>query len=418
MKPTYRTTRLACYAAYVTQAITVNLPPLLFVIFRERFGVSYEELGRLVLVNFVTQITVDVLSGWFCDRLGMRRAAVLAHICCTLGLVSLSVLPALFPASPYGALMAACVLYAMGAGFLEVVISPIIESLPGTGKSGSMSILHSFYCWGQAATVLLSTLFLLRFGQAHWRLLPLLWAILPFCNLFLFLRAPLMPPLPAAATAPLRELFSSRTLLLAFAVMVGAGASELAMSQWASMLAERGLGLAKVWGDVLGPCAFAVLMGSVRAAGPLIYRRFSLTGVLLCASVFCVGCYALTALSRAASLSLLGCAMTGAAVAVMWPATISLAAERFPNGGTRMFALLAVFGDVGCSLGPWLTGLVSDLAQGSSAAMAKAAAIGLGGEELGLKAGLAAAGIFPAVMFLCLLLLRRKAGSGPSHDNP
>lgn len=398
MKPSYRSTRLACYAAYVTQAITVNLPPLLFVIFRSRYGVSYEELGRLVLVNFVTQITIDFLSGWFCDRLGARRAAVLAHVLCTAGLVSLGVLPRIFTPAPYAALMASCVLYAAGAGFLEVIISPTIESLPGTGKSGSMSILHSFYCWGQAATVLLSTLFLLSFGNDRWYILPLVWAILPFCNLFLFLRVPLVPQPGAEETMSVRALFSSRTMRLAFVVMVGAGASELAMSQWASMLAERGLGLQKVWGDVLGPCMFAVLMGMVRVVGPLLYKKFRLSAVLLAAAVFCVCCYALTVFSGLPSLSLFGCAMTGAAVALMWPATISLAAERMPRGGIRMFALLAAFGDIGCSLGPWLTGLVSDLVQRRAP----------GAEELGLKSGLAAAAVFPAVMIVCLLLMKNK----------
>lgn len=408
MKPTYRSTRIACYAGYIVQAITVNLPPLLFVIFRDQFGVTYEELGRLVLITFVTQLTVDFLSGWFCDRLGTRRAAVLAHVFCIVGLVSLSVLPRLLTDAPYPALLTACILYSLGSGFLEVIISPTVESLPSTGKSASMSILHSFYCWGQALVVLLSTLFLLLFGNAFWYLLPLFWAILPACNLFLFLRVPLVPPLPAEQTASMRTLFTSRTILLAFVVMVGAGASELAMSQWASMLAERGLGLSKVWGDVMGPCLFAILMGTARVLAPLLYRRLQLTTVLIFSSIFCIGCYALTVFSGSPVLSLAGCAATGAAVALMWPATISLSAERFPNGGTRMFALLAAFGDVGCSLGPWLTGLVSDLVQGDAAAMASAAAAGFSAEQVGLKSGLAAAGIFPAIMIVCLLLLHRK----------
>ena len=408
MTPNYRSTRLACYTAYVVQAITVNLPPLLFVIFRDRFGVTYEELGRLVLLNFVTQLTVDFLSGWFCDRLGIRRAAVLAHICCFVGLVSLGILPRVLTGSPYAALMAASIVYALGSGFLEVIISPTIESLPSSGKSASMSILHSFYCWGQAGVVLLSTLFLLAFGTRVWYLLPLIWALLPLCNLFFFLRVPLMPPLPPVKTATLRELLSSRTILLAFAVMVGAGASELAMSQWASMLAERGLGLTKACGDVMGPCLFAVFMGTTRVLGPRLYRRLRLTTVLLISGVFCIVCYALTVFSSLPALSLAGCALTGAAVALMWPATISLAAERIPNGGTRMFALLAAFGDIGCSLGPWLTGLVSDLVQGSADTVARAAAAGISAEQLGLKSGLTAAAVFPAVMIVCLLLLRRK----------
>ena len=256
--------------------------------------------------------------------------------------------------------------------------------------------------------VLLSTLFLLAFGTRVWYLLPLIWALLPLCNLFFFLRVPLMPPLPPEKTATLRELLSSRTILLAFAVMVGAGASELAMSQWASMLAERGLGLTKAWGDVMGPCLFAVFMGTTRVLGPRLYRRLRLTTVLLISGVFCIVCYALTVFSSLPALSLAGCALTGAAVALMWPATISLAAERIPNGGTRMFALLAAFGDIGCSLGPWLTGLVSDLVQGSADAVARAAAAGISAEQLGLKSGLTAAAVFPAVMIVCLLLLRRK----------
>lgn len=402
MSPNYRSTRIACYTAYIVQAITVNLPPLLFVIFRDQFGVTYEELGRLVLLNFVTQLTVDFLSGWFCDRLGTRRAAALAHICCVVGLVSLGILPRVLPGSPYAALMTASIIYALGSGFLEVIISPTIESLPSSGKSASMSILHSFYCWGQAGVVLLSTLFLLAFGSRVWYVLPLVWAVLPLCNLFVFLRVPLVPPLPPEQTATMRDLFTSRTILLAFAVMVGAGASELAMSQWASMLAERGLGLEKAWGDVLGPCLFAILMGLTRVLAPLLYRRFRLTTVLLGASVSCIGCYALTVFSAAPILSLAGCALTGAAIALMWPATISLAAERVPNGGTRMFALLAAFGDIGCSLGPWLTGLVSDLVQDGSAAA------GLAAEQIGLRSGLAAAGIFPAMMIVCLLLLRER----------
>lgn len=408
MKLTYRSTRIACYVGYVAQAITVNLPPLLFVIFRDQFGVTYEELGRLVLLNFVTQLAVDFLSGWFCDRLGMRRAAVLAHVFCTAGLVSLSILPRVFAGTPYAALMISSIVYALGSGLLEVIISPTVESLPSTGKSASMSILHSFYCWGQAGVVLLSTLFLLAFGSVYWYVLPLVWALLPLCNLILFLRVPLVPPLPPEKTATMRELLTSRTILLAFAVMVGAGASELAMSQWASMLAERGLGLSKAWGDVMGPCLFAVLMGTARVLAPSLYKKFQLTTVLLFSSVFCVGCYALTVFSTSPALSLAGCAATGAAVALMWPATISLSAERIPNGGTRMFALLAAFGDIGCSLGPWLTGLVSDLVQGNASAMAQAAAAGLTAEQVGLKSGLAAASIFPIAMIVCLILLRKR----------
>ena len=314
--------------------------------------------------------------------------------------------------SPYAALMISSVVYAMGAGFLEVIISPTIESLPSTGKSASMSILHSFYCWGQAGVVLLSTLFLLAFGNTVWYVLPLVWSLLPLCNLFVFLRVPLVPPLPPEKTATLRQLLSSRTILLAFAVMVGAGASELAMSQWASMLAERGLGLSKAWGDVLGPCLFAVLMGTTRVLGPLLYRRFQLADVLLFASAFCIFCYALTVFSTSPGLSLAGCAMTGAAVALMWPATISLAAGRYSK---RRYAYV-------CSArGFWRHRMFARAVVDRSLSpiwcrrMGRQWRVQRGGtygEQAGLKSGLAAAGIFPVLMIVCLLLLREKrAGS-------
>ena len=408
MKPNYNSTRLACYVGYITQAITINLPPLLFVIFRDRYGVSYEELGRLVLMNFVTQLSIDLLAGLFADRIGTRWCAVLAHLFSGLGLLALGILPMVMTGVPYLALMIAAITYAIGAGLMEVIISPTIESLPSTGKSASMSILHSFYCWGQAGAVLLSTIFLLAFGQDVWFLLPILWAILPLCNLFLFLRVPLMPPVPADQLATLRQLFSSPVLLLAFVVMVGAGASELAMAQWASMLAERGLGLTKFWGDILGPCLFAIFMGATRVLAPLSFKKISLSTVLILSSCLCIVCYAMTVLSGSAVVAMAGCALCGVSVAMMWPATISYAAENFPSGGTRMFAILAAFGDVGCSLGPWLTGLVSDLTQANPNLVEQAASAGISAEQLGLKSGLGAAAVFPVIMIVCLTLLRRK----------
>ena len=236
----------------------------------------------------------------------------------------------------------------------------------------------------------------------------MLWAILPLCNLFLFLRVPLMPPVPSEQLATLRQLFSSPVLLLAFVVMVGAGASELAMAQWASMLAERGLGLTKFWGDILGPCLFAILMGATRVLAPLSFKKISLSTVLILSSCLCIVCYAMTVLSGNSTVAMAGCALCGVSVAMMWPVTISYAAENFPSGGTRMFAILAAFGDMGCSLGPWLTGLVSDLTQGDPDLVEKAAAAGMSAEQLGLKSGLGAAAIFPVIMIVCLTLLRRK----------
>lgn len=405
MRLSYKHTKIACYCGYVVQAVIVNLPPLLFVIFQKNYGISNEQLGRLVLLCFMTQLAVDLAAGIFAERVGIRRCILAAHIFAALGLALLGLLPGLLPQAPYTALVIPTLLYAVGAGFIEVIISPTIEALPGDGKSASMSILHSFYCWGQMGAVLLSTLFLLAFGQQRWYLLPVLWAVVPVCNCVLFLHVPLAPPQPQETLATLREIFSSGTLWLCFAVMLCAGASELAMSQWASMFAEQALGVTKTVGDLAGPCFFALLMGLTRAFGCRLSEKIDFTGVLLASAGLCIVCYLTAVFSGSSALSLLGCAATGMAVALMWPTTLSLAASRYPNGGTRMFALLAVFGDLGCSLGPWLTGFVSDRVTQIPALVQRFNA--LSSPQFGLKAGLAAAILFPAAMIACLLCIRK-----------
>lgn len=405
MQLSYKHTKLACYCGYIVQAVIVNLPPLLFILFQKNYGITNEQLGRLVLLCFLTQLAVDLLSGLFAERIGIRRCILAAHGFAAAGLVLLGVLPRLLTPAPYTALVIPTLLYAVGAGFIEVIISPTIEALPGDGKSASMSILHSFYCWGQMGAVLLSTLFLLAFGQEHWYLLPIFWALVPACNCVMFLRVPLALQPPQETLASLREIFSSRTLLACFAVMLCAGASELAMSQWASMFAEQALGVSKTVGDLAGPCLFALLMGLTRAFGCRLSEKIDFTGVLLASAAVCIVCYLTAVFSRSPALSLLGCAATGMSIALMWPTTLSLAASRYPNGGTRMFALLAVFGDLGCSLGPWLTGFVSDRIPQLPALAARFPL--LTPEQLGLKAGLLAAVIFPFVMILCLFCIRK-----------
>lgn len=271
---TYRDTMHACYLGYVTQAINNNLAPLLFVVFQDQFHISLEMIGSLILMNFVTQIVVDLLAVRFVDRMGYRMAAALAHIASAAGLVLLAVLPHLLDGTPFVGLCIAAMTYAVGGGLTEVIISPIADSLPGEQKAASMSLLHSFYCWGQIVVVLLSTLFIRILGSRLWYLLPLLWALLPLGNLFYFLRVPLMPTIPDNEKTPLKQLFASRIFLLAMVMMVCAGASELAMSQWASLFAEKGLHVSKLMGDLLGPCLFAVFMalsrtGLRRLGGPV-----------------------------------------------------------------------------------------------------------------------------------------------------
>ena len=388
---TYRHTLYASYLGYITQAICNNLPPLLFVTFNERFGVTLGQLGLLVSINFFIQIVVDLLAARYVDRIGHRRAVVLAQVFSTLGLLLLGVLPYLLP-NAFAAILIAVAMSAVGGGLLEVLVSPIVESLPGEHKEKAMSLLHSFYCWGHVAVVLLSTAYFALAGVDNWRYLPFLWAIPPLLNAFLYAKVPMTPPLAAHERTPLRALFSRRIFWVFLLMMICAGASEQAMSQWASLFAERGLSVSKTMGDLLGPCAFAVLMGLARLLYGILGDKLNIRRAMALSAALCVGCYLLAANAPHPLLGLLGCAVTGFSVGLMWPGTFSMVARAFPQGGTAMFAMLALAGDMGCSAGPGLVGLVS------------------GGA--GLNAGLMAACVFPVLMLasaLCLSL-RRAAG--------
>ena len=290
MKLTYKHTLRACYTGFISQAIVNNLTSLLFIVFREHFGLTYEMLGRLVLMNFGTQIVADLLAMKYVDRIGHRRAAVAAHVLCAAGLICLGVLPMVLP-SPYAGLMIAAVIYALGGGIIEVMISPIVESLPGDAKASAMSLLHSFYCWGQMAVVAISTLALLAVGAALWFLLPVAWSVVPICNAFQFARVPLMPPVPEHEKTPIRKLVKSKAFLLALLLMLCAGSAEITMSQWSSLFAQQALRVPKVMGDLLGPCLFAVLMGAGRAAFGVWGHRVNLKVAMLACGGLAVACY-------------------------------------------------------------------------------------------------------------------------------
>ena len=388
----YRSTRMACYRGYIVQGVANNLSPLFFVIFQKHFGISYAMISSLILFNFVTQILVDVLCVRFVDRIGYRAATVFAHIFCTLGLLMLGTLPHVMP--PFFGLALATVTTAVGGGIIEVVISPIIDSLPSDAKDAKMSLLHSFYCWGQVAVVLLTTLAVRLIGESLWWILPALWALLPFFNIFAFARVPLLPTIPVEEKQPLNALLRNRLFVMSMALMLCAGASELAMSQWSSLFAEQALGVEKLWGDLLGPCLFAVFMGIGRTIYGVFGAKIDLYKSLLATALMCVLCYMGAALLQHPMLSLLCCALCGFSISLMWPGVLSSTSAAFPKGGAAMFGLLAVCGDIGCSCGPALAGMVSEFA--------------------GLRTGMLSAGIFPAVMVLCLLFGMAKKPHSPS----
>jgi fucose permease len=381
----YKSTLHACYLGYISQALIVNLPPILFVVFQDKFGLSYTMLGSLVMLVFVTQLIVDALAAKFVDKIGHRVSAVAAHAFATVGMIVLAFLPRILP-SPFVGLIIASIFYSIGGGLIEVLVSPIVESLPSDAKASSMSLLHSFYSWGQVLVILLSTLALLLVGRDLWFVLPLVWSLLPLYTLFKFTKVPLMPIAEENERTPLKTLFRSKIFLIALLLMVCSGAGEQAMAQWASLFAERGLGISKTLGDLLGPCLFAVMMGIARTWYGIKGKNINIHKTLVGCSVLCMASYIIAAIVPIPAISLLGCALCGLGVSLMWPGMLSMTAAGYPSGGVAMFAILALGGDLGCSVGPQLTGIIAD---GSS-----------------LNIGLLAAIIFPAVMLIGLIALK------------
>lgn len=388
MNRNFKLTVYASYIGYITQAVVNNLAPLLFVIFRERFGISLAQITLLTTVNFLVQLSVDLLSAKFLDKLGYRVSIVMAHCFAAAGLVCMAVLPFALPNAFVGLLLSA-VLYAVGGGIIEVLISPIVEACPTENKASAMSLLHSFYCWGTVGVVALSTLFLHFAGRDSWRLLAVLWAVLPLGNALLFCRVPINTLTQAGDGATPKALFKNKTFWLFAVLMVTAGASEQGMSQWASAFAESGLGVTKTVGDLAGACMFSVLMGTARVVSAKLTQKVSLTAMMTASGVLCVLSYLLAALSPQPVLSLIGCALCGLSVGVLWPGTFSLASAAFPKGGTALFALLALAGDLGCVSGPTLVGEIA----------------GAAGDNL--KLGLLCAVMFPAVLIVLCRRIRK-----------
>lgn len=391
IRQNYNATIYASYLGYVTQAIVNNFAPLLFLIFARDFGLSLTQITAITTVNFAVQLGVDLVSARVVDRIGYRPCIVAAHVFAAAGLVGLALLPHVLPA--YTGLMVSVVLYAIGGGITEVLISPIVEACPTQRKEAAMSLLHSFYCWGHVALVLVTTAFLAVFGEGSWPVLACLWALVPLANIVLFRLVPLADVTAGHEKLSLGRLLRQPAFWLLLGLMVCAGASEQAMSQWASAFAESGLHISKTLGDLAGPCAFATLMGLARALYGKYADRIPLRGFMLASCALCILCYVVAAWSGNALMAMLGCAFCGFSVGIFWPGTFSMAALALPGGGTAMYALMALAGDLGCSGGPTVVGLVADASQGS------------------LQAGLGAAIVFPVLMLAGILLLKkRRAG--------
>ena len=358
-KNKYQKTIYACFIGYIVQAIINNFVPLLFLTFQQTYHIPLSQITMLVTINFGIQLTVDLLAISFVDKIGYRISMLIAHIFPAVGLASLAVLPDLF-ADPFAGILISVVIYATGGGLLEVLVSPILEACPTDNKEKAMSLLHSFYCWGHVGVVLISTLFFRIFGISSWRMPAVIWAIIPLMNAILFAKVPIASLIKDGETGlTLKELFSIKTFWVLILMMVCAGASELAVSQWASTFAEKGLGVSKTVGDLAGPMAFAVFMGLSRVFYGKYGDKINLARFMTYSVFLCIFSYLGISLIPIPALGLLGCALCGLSVGILWPGTFSQASASIKRGGTAMFALLALAGDLGCSSGPTLVGLVS-----------------------------------------------------------
>ena len=387
----YKKTLIACYLGFITQAISANFVPLLFLTFKNTYGISLEMIALVPMVFYLTQLLVDLVATKFADIIGYRTCVVISQVISSAGLILMAFLPDILP-NPFIGIILSVVLYAIGSGLIEVLISPIVEACPFENKSGVMSLLHSFYCWGAVGVILGSTIFFAIFGTSFWKVLTLIWAIVPLLNTFNFISCPIERLVDDEEGMRVGNLLRLPLFWLMIILMICAGASEATMAQWASAFTESALGVSKVVGDLAGPCLFAILMGLARVFYGKFSEKLDLTKVMLGCGALCVLCYLLASLSSISIIGLIGCALCGLSVGIMWPGTISISSQKCPRGGTAMFAFLALAGDLGAMVSPAMVGGIADATGGN------------------LKTGLLFATAFPIVMIIGLILLVKKFG--------
>lgn len=385
----YKKTLIACYLGFVTQAISANFAPLLFLTFKSTYGITLEKIAMIPLVFYLAQLLIDLAATKFADKIGYRTCVVASQVLSAVGLGSMVFLPELL-SIPFVGILISVVLYAVGSGLIEVLVSPIVEACPFDNKDGMMSLLHSFYCWGAMGVILGSTFFFAVFGVENWKILTIIWALVPLYNAFNFINCPIERLVEDGKSMSIGQLLRLPLFWLVIILMICSGASEATMAQWASAFTESALGVSKTVGDLAGPGLFAMFMGISR----MLYGKFSekldLTKVMFICGAMCTGCYLLASLSASPVLGLIGCALCGLAVGIMWPGSISISSQKCPRGGTAMFAFLALAGDLGGMVSPAMVGSLAELAGGN------------------LKTGLLAATVFPVVLVFGLLILNKK----------
>lgn len=385
----YKKTLIACYLGFITQAICANFTPLLYITFHKDYGIGFGRLALISTVFFLTQLVVDFACAKIVDYLGYRACVIAAEVTSGLGLLGLGFIPDITP-SPFMGIIICVVIYAIGSGLTEVLVSPIVEACPFENKESTMSLLHSFYCWGSVGVILGSTAFFAIFGLDNWKILAVIWSIVPLYNIYNFATCPIEKLVEDGEGMTMTQLFKTKIFWLFIVLMVCAGACELSMSQWASAFAESALHVSKSAGDLAGPCGFAVFMGISRVLYGKYGEKIDLTVFMAGSGILCLACYLLSALAKVPVFGLIGCAVCGFSVGIMWPGSISISSRLLPKGGTALFALLALAGDLGGSIGPTIVGNVSQMAGDNL--------------QMGVLAGIG----FPIILVICVLSVRKK----------
>lgn len=415
----YRLTTIACFLGIFSQAIVCSITAVLFIPLKTLYGLSYFHLGMLVGINFTAQVTVDLVFSGVIDKLGYRKLVLPACLIAFFGLILFALTPVLFSNILLG-LIISTIVFSSASGLLEIQLSPIVNAIPNEDKGAAMSLMHSFYAWGQAATVVVTTLFVFAFGGKNWQIIVLLWSLVPLTTFYLFYRSLLPDVIPEEHRLGFKELIGRPFFIIALAAIFFGASTENAMVHWASSFAEKALDLPKITGDLFGMTLFAVMLG----IGRMLYGKygslFNMSKVLILSSIFAFLCYFVTALSPSAYVSLIACGLAGLGSSLLWPGTLVISADRYPMAGAWMFAILAASGDVGAGFGPWLTGVVVDNSIGSEYIVKFANSLSVTNEQAAIRLGILAAAIFPIITLLCQVKLyymikKKKLSSASSN---
>ncbi len=394
-KNNYLRLKLACYTTSLSMSVVGNLSPVLFLTFHALYGISYSLLGLLVLINFVTQLGIDLLFSFFSHKFHIPSVLRVMPCLTVIGLLIYALSPVIFQGQVYVGLVTGTVIFSMASGLGEVLISPVIACIPAKDPEREMSKLHSVYAWGVVGVIIVSTLFLFLVGAASWQILAGFFAVLPLTSALLFFGAEIpVPPSPARSSGALGLLKNRGVWFFVVAIFLG-GAAECTMAQWCSGYLEGALGFDKIWGDLFGVAVFSAMLG----LGRTLYARFgrNIERVIFFSFLGATICYFVAATVSLPVIGLIACALTGFCTAILWPGNLAVAAEHFPAGGVIIYALMAAGGDLGASVGPWLIGVVTDVTSDSAWGQELATALVLSPEQLGMKLGMLLGMLFPLV---------------------